>query len=106
MRLPVLEAATLDTLGQPLDELRIDQLLDLSGTLCPVPVIETAKAIRDLPPGATLLVIGTDPGIATDMPAWCRATRNELLLLRREGGALRAWIRKAAPAQRPVEAGR
>lgn len=71
------------------------RLLDARGTFCPVPIIETAKAVRAMAAGEVLLVLGTDPGIESDMPAWCRSTRHELLELRRDGGELRAWVRKA-----------
>ncbi len=75
------------------------QLLDTSGTFCPVPIIETAKVIKTLAPGALLLVVGTDPGIMTDMPAWCRSTKNELVELRREGKLIRCWVRRGVPVQ-------
>ncbi len=68
--------------------------LDTSGRLCPYPIVETAKAVRALPEGAVLLVIATDPGIATDMPMWCKATHHEHLATFREGGAWRSYVRK------------
>ncbi len=70
--------------------------LDTSGTFCPVPIIETAKLLKTLDRGAIVLVIATDPGIQTDMPAWCKATRNELLALRKDGDLFRALVRKAS----------
>jgi TusA-related sulfurtransferase len=83
---------------QTTDDRETAQLLDTSGTFCPVPIIETAKVIKTLAPGALLLVVGTDPGIVTDMPAWCRSTKNELVELRREGKLIRCWVRRGAPA--------
>ena len=71
-----------------------DQTLDTSGTYCPFPIVETAKAVRALAEGGVLLVIATDPGIATDMPMWCKATRNEHLATFRDGAAWRSFIRK------------
>ena len=47
--------------------------------------------------GAVLLVISTDAGIATDMPMWCKATRNEHLGTFRDGPAWKSWVRKRAP---------
>ena len=70
--------------------------LDASGRLCPYPIVETAKAVKALDEGAVLLVIATDPGIATDMPMWCRATRNEHLGTFRSGGAWKSYVRKRA----------
>ena len=71
-----------------------DRTIDTSGTLCPFPIVETAKAIRMLGPGGVLCVIATDPGIAQDMPMWCRATRNEHLGTFREGRTWKSYVRR------------
>jgi TusA-related sulfurtransferase len=71
-----------------------DRTIDTSGRLCPFPIVETAKAVRMLSAGAVLLVIATDPGIATDMPMWCKATRNEHLATFRDGAAWKSYVRK------------
>ncbi len=85
----------MDAPPQPTPELPLpDHTVDTSGTLCPFPIVETAKAVRALPPGAVLLVIATDPGIALDMPMWCKATRHEHLATFREGGAWKSFVRK------------
>ncbi|HEU4385772.1 MAG TPA: sulfurtransferase TusA family protein [Anaeromyxobacteraceae bacterium] len=73
-----------------------DRTIDTSGLLCPMPIVETAKAVRALPAGAVLCVVATDPGIQTDMPMWCRATRNEHLGTVRDGAAFRSYVRKRA----------
>jgi TusA-related sulfurtransferase len=70
--------------------------IDTSGRLCPFPIVETAKAVKKLDPGAVLLVIATDPGIAIDMPMWCKATRNEHLGTFQEGTAWKSWVRRRA----------
>jgi TusA-related sulfurtransferase len=71
-----------------------DLTLDTSGHLCPHPIVETAKAVKTLGEGAVLLVIATDPGIASDMPMWCRATRHEHIATFREGGSWKSYVRK------------
>ncbi len=53
--------------------------LDCSGMLCPVPVIKTSKAIKEIQVGQVLKMISTDPGAPPDMVAWARQTGNELL---------------------------
>ncbi len=68
--------------------------IDTSGKLCPYPIVEAARAVKALPPGAVLCVISTDPGIQADMPMWCKATRNEHLATVREGGVFRSLVRK------------
>ncbi|HVI75319.1 MAG TPA: sulfurtransferase TusA family protein [Anaeromyxobacteraceae bacterium] len=71
-----------------------DRTLDTSGTLCPFPIVETAKVVRALPDGAVLLVIATDPGIASDMPMWCRAMHHEHVATFKDGAAWKSYLRK------------
>jgi tRNA 2-thiouridine synthesizing protein A len=68
--------------------------VDTTGKFCPVPIIEVAKAIKAVQPGQVVQVVATDPGVESDMAAWCKATRNELLALVREGRTFRAFVRK------------
>ena len=74
-----------------------DRTIDTSGKLCPFPIVETARVMKELAGGAVLLVVATDPGIALDMPLWCKATRNEHLATFEEGGKWRSYVRKRAP---------
>jgi tRNA 2-thiouridine synthesizing protein A len=75
-----------------------DLTLDTSGRFCPYPIVETARAMKRLEAGAVVCVVATDPGIATDMPMWCRATRNEHLGTFRDGACWRSFVRKGRPA--------
>ena len=54
-----------------------------------------------MPVGAVLLVIATDPGIETDMPLWCRATRHEHLATFRDGTSWKSYVRKRGRAAPP-----
>jgi len=73
-----------------------DLTLDTSGRLCPYPIVEIARAMKGLSAGAVVCLVATDPGIVTDVPMWCRATRHEHLGTLREGGSFRSWVRKRA----------
>ena len=68
--------------------------LDLKGLSCPLPIVKTSKAIRDLASGEVLEALATDPGSVPDFTAWCRATGNELLEQTEEAGVFRFVIRK------------
>jgi TusA-related sulfurtransferase len=48
-----------------------DTRLDCQGLYCPEPVIRTAEIVREMEPGAVLEVVGTDPGLLIDIPAFC-----------------------------------
>jgi TusA-related sulfurtransferase len=68
--------------------------IDTSGKLCPFPIVETARVIKGLAEGEVLRVVATDPGIALDMPMWCKATRNEHLATFEEGKVWTSYVRK------------
>ena len=75
---------------------QFDQKLDARGLLCPMPIVKTAKAMKELAPGAVLKLTATDRGSITDVPAWAETTGNELLEWHEEGDAFVFLIRKAA----------
>jgi tRNA 2-thiouridine synthesizing protein A len=56
-----------------------DQVLDVKGLNCPLPILRAKKALKGLPIGGTLKVLATDPGAVKDFEAFCRTTGNELL---------------------------
>jgi TusA-related sulfurtransferase len=47
--------------------------------LCPIPIIKTGRAIRQVEVGAVLEVVADDPGVETDLVDWCDANRQELV---------------------------
>jgi tRNA 2-thiouridine synthesizing protein A len=74
--------------------LKADKTLDCSGMLCPVPVIKTSKAIKELQVGQVLQMVATDPGAPADMEAWSRQTGNELLDSHKEGDKFVFYFRR------------
>lgn len=66
--------------------LKADKVLDCSGLLCPLPVVKTAKAIKEIAIGQVLQLIATDPGAPPDMQAWSRQTGHTLLDSHEENG--------------------
>ncbi len=75
--------------------MRSDATVDCYGLVCPMPIVETARRIKELGPGKVLEIQSTDPGIKEDLPAWCRTTGHEFLGLEEEGDLIRAYVRKA-----------
>jgi len=68
--------------------------LDARGLLCPMPIVKTAKAMRELEPGQVLKLIATDRGSVADVPAWASSTGNELLESHEEDGTFVFFLRK------------
>ncbi len=62
-----------------IEVIKEDQLLDCSGLLCPMPIVKTSKAMKELRSGQILKMIATDAGSPPDIEAWSRQTGNELL---------------------------
>jgi tRNA 2-thiouridine synthesizing protein A len=52
--------------------------VDATGLSCPMPVIELAKAVRDLELGQVVRLLATDPAAKVDVPVWCRMQRQRL----------------------------
>jgi tRNA 2-thiouridine synthesizing protein A len=53
--------------------------LDVTELLCPLPVLKAQKRLRDMPSGAILKVVATDPMSAIDMPHFCSEQGHTLL---------------------------
>ncbi|MEV6110915.1 aminotransferase class V-fold PLP-dependent enzyme [Streptomyces sp. NPDC051940] len=54
-----------------------DLVVDALGKRCPIPVIELAKVIGDVPVGGTVSVLSDDEAAKLDIPAWCDMRNQE-----------------------------
>ena len=70
-----------------------DQVLDAKGLNCPLPILRAKKALKELPTGATLEVLATDPGAVADFAAFCRTTGNEMVEQSQEDKVFRFVIK-------------
>ena len=77
-----------------MDAIQEDQVLDCSGMLCPMPIVKTNKAVKELQSGQVLKVIATDAGYPPDIEAWSRQTGNTLLSSIEEDGKFIAYLQK------------
>lgn len=71
-----------------------ENTLDLSGLLCPLPVLKARKQLQSMPSGQVLKVIATDPMSAIDMPHFCSEQGHTLLEQAKDGEALIFRIRR------------
>lgn len=71
-----------------------ENTLDLSGLLCPLPVLKARKRLERMASGTVLKVIATDPMSAIDMPHFCNEQGHTLLDQQRDGPALIFRIRR------------
>lgn len=74
------------------------KILDVTGLLCPMPVVKASKEMRSLEAGDVLKILATDRGAVADFPAWAEDTGNELLIQNEEDGVFVFFIKKGAEA--------
>jgi tRNA 2-thiouridine synthesizing protein A len=72
-----------------------NQILDVKGLNCPLPILRAKKALKDISVGTTLEVLATDPGAVKDFEAFCRTTGNELVESKVDGKIYSFIIRRA-----------
>ncbi|MFI5491944.1 sulfurtransferase TusA family protein [Actinoplanes sp. NPDC051859] len=53
--------------------------VDSRGRRCPLPIIDLARQLPDVPVGEVIRVLADDPAAANDIPAWCRLKGQEYL---------------------------
>jgi tRNA 2-thiouridine synthesizing protein A len=53
--------------------------LDVTGLLCPLPVLKARKRLESMVSGSVLKVVATDPMSAIDMPHFCNEQGHALL---------------------------
>jgi tRNA 2-thiouridine synthesizing protein A len=75
--------------------IHVDAELDARGLLCPMPIVKTAKAMKELAPGQVLKLVATDRGSLADVPAWAEQTGNELVAQHDDGSEFTFYLRKA-----------
>ncbi|MBU6312328.1 MAG: sulfurtransferase TusA family protein [Actinomycetales bacterium] len=68
--------------------------VDAKGQSCPMPVLMTAKGIKEVDSGQVILVETTDNGARSDIPAWASQTGNELVGSEESDGVMRFYIKK------------
>ena len=66
-------------------------VVDALGRRCPIPVIELAKVIGEVPVGGTVTVLADDEAARLDIPAWCDMRDQEYVGEEPADAARRTW---------------
>lgn len=80
-------------------DIHVDETLDTTGLLCPLPVYQASIVLKRLEPGQVLEVVCTDPGSLADFPALARRTGSTLLGAEDRGDTQVFLLRKGEPRQ-------
>ncbi|MFN3805054.1 MAG: sulfurtransferase TusA family protein [Pyrobaculum sp.] len=71
------------------------KVLDVRGKFCPIPVMEAAKAITQIPVGETLEVLATDPAADPDIKAWAKKMGHEVVSSEKlKDGTIRVVVKR------------
>jgi tRNA 2-thiouridine synthesizing protein A len=67
-------------IGGGMDQRHPKKQLDLTGLLCPLPVLRARKVLLAMAPGEVLEVVASDPMSAIDMPHFCAEQGHVLIM--------------------------
>ena len=62
-----------------------EKVIDVTGKVCPLPLITLAKEVRKMQKGQLLCIIGDDPIFEESVVDFCREGSHEVLEINREG---------------------
>jgi tRNA 2-thiouridine synthesizing protein A len=71
-----------------------DRRIDCTGLFCPMPIVKTREAIKQMAAGQVLEMLSDDPASEADMKSWAQITGHELVDVSRVAGVFRFFVRK------------
>ncbi|PFA62142.1 hypothetical protein CN378_21220 [Bacillus sp. AFS015802] len=71
-------------------------VLDAKGLACPMPIVKTKKAMKDMEAGHVIEIQATDKGSKADLQAWAKSSGHEYLGTIEEGDVLKHFVRKSS----------
>ena len=72
----------------------MNKVLDAKGLNCPLPVLKTREALRDVALGDLLTVLATDPASTIDIRHFCNVSGQELIECSEADGVYTFVIRR------------
>jgi TusA-related sulfurtransferase len=71
-----------------------DRHLDCLGLFCPMPILKTREALRQMAVGEVLEMVSDDPASEADMQSWTQRTGHDLVDILKDGTVFRFLVRK------------
>ena len=75
-------------------DIDVDIELDLSGLLCPMPLLKAKLALNNMKPNQILKVVATDPGSEKDFQLFVDHSDHQILDFQKNERTYFYWIRK------------
>ncbi len=73
---------------------KVDRVVDARGILCPGPLIELVKAVKEARVGEVVALYSSDKGSIQDIPTWVEKAGHQLLQIIEERGYTVFIVRK------------
>lgn len=70
-------------------------VLECRGMRCPRPIVEMAKAMRNMDSGDMIELLADDPVAKKDVPSWCEKTGHKYEGMEDLGSYLKFHVKKA-----------
>ena len=71
-----------------------DKQIDCTGLFCPMPIVKTREAMKQMARGQLLEMLSDDPASEPDMKSWAQITGNDLVSIDRDDAVFRFLVRK------------
>ncbi|MFB4212703.1 sulfurtransferase TusA family protein [Shouchella sp. JSM 1781072] len=78
-----------------MEEMKYDLLVDAKGLACPMPIVRTKKAMKDIKPGSVVQIQATDKGSTADLKAWAQKAGHSYIGTVEDGDILKHYLRVA-----------
>ena len=76
------------------EDLVVDELVDVTGLTCPMPIVKLKKGIDSIESNQVLELHATDRGTLSDLPAWSQNAGHTILKTEQDGPVIKFWIKK------------
>ncbi|MGG3798722.1 sulfurtransferase TusA family protein [Metabacillus fastidiosus] len=74
--------------------MEVKKVLDAKGLTCPMPIVQTKRAMNELVKDEILEIHTTDKGSKNDLTAWVKSGGHQLLKDEEENGVFKFWIKR------------
>lgn len=83
-----------ETILEDENDIKVDEVLDVTGLTCPMPIVRLKKGIDSIASNQILELHATDRGTLSDLPAWSNNAGHAILKTEQDGPVIKFWIKK------------
>ena len=83
-----------ETIIEKENDIVVDEVLDVTGLTCPMPIVKLKKGIDGIESNQILELHATDRGTLSDLPAWSQNAGHDILKTEQVGPVIKFWIKK------------